>query len=183
MNKEIDQKISQFLDDELNPAEISDFLLKIKQQPALLNKISRYQLAAQVLKSDQYVLTKPDFLAGIQSELKQEPHYLLPQQKDVKKHNRFWQKTSMAVAASLACVAVIMSQQGKLASVEQPQQIASVQPQQITAAPVVVAEVKKPAISQHERLKAYLQAHNDDLYTHGSLNVHSLAVVASYGQD
>jgi hypothetical protein len=36
---------------------------------------------------------------------------------------------------------------------------------------------------QHERFKAYLQAHSDDLYTYGSLNIQPYASFAGYGQE
>lgn len=194
MNKEINQKVSQFLDDELAFVELDDLILKIKKHPELKSKMSRYQVMAQAMKTDHIVMADADFLDKINQQLKQEPHYLLPSKAVKKNQSHFWQKTSLAVAASVACVAVILSQQGALQPTGQPQQqIAAVitevaEPVQVA---VAIKETAEPAVkvantfrpSQHERFKAYLQAHNDDLYTLGSLNAHPLAQVASYGQE
>jgi len=184
MNKDINQLISQFLDDELDHSELDSLLLEIKKQPELKKKISRYQVQFQVLKTDHAVNVNTDFLDKINQQIKQEPHYLLPQKLDSKKSLNFWQKTSLAVAASVMCVAVIMSQQNAIQINHQPQQIAAVDTQIDTQTVEQLAQkdetVRKP--SQHERLKAYLQAHNDDLYTHGSLNIHPMVQTASYGR-
>ncbi len=180
MNKEINQKISQFLDDELDHTELDGFLHSINNKPELKNKISRYQVATQVLKAEQSVLIQADFLEKVNQQIQQEPHYFLPAQKKRIRHSKAWQRSSLAVAATFACVAVILSQQNALQPAGQAQQIAAA-PATVEKPVIVVAN--KPRVSQHERLKAYLQAHNDDLYTHGSLNIHPLARVASYGQD
>jgi len=177
MNKDINQKISQFLDDELDSNELNGLLALIKREPELKNKINRYQSVTQAIQAGQAVKVDLDFLDKINQQLKQEPHYLLPK-KVVKKHTvAVWQKASLAIAASVACVAVIMSQQNPL---QHPQQLAVVD---IPAVEQPVQQAKNTQPSQHERLKAYLQAHNDELYTHGSLNIHPLALTASYGRD
>jgi len=180
MNKEINQKISQFLDDELDHAELDNFLHNIKKQPDLKSKINRYQAVTQVLKMDQAVLADGGFLEGINQQLKDEPHYFLPQQRAEKRTPKFWQKTSLAIAASATFVAIILAQQSGVQSIDPIQQIAEVH-KQVVERPVQVAKASEP--TQHERLKAYLQAHNDDLYTHGSSNIHPFARVASYGRD
>jgi len=179
MTTEINQKISQFLDDELDNASLDDLLLKIKQQPEVKDKIRRYQIVTQAMTLDSAIMADADFVANIGEQLKQEPHYLLPKQAVQKSQNRFWQKTSLAVAATVACVTVILSQSGQLQHTMQSQPLAKVEPQ-IIEAPVQVASTQP---TQHERLKAYLQAHNDDLYTHGSLNMQPFARVASYEQE
>ncbi len=177
MNKDINQTISQFLDDELDHAELDALLTAIKNKPELKQQINRYQMMTQVLKDDNGIQASTDFLDGINKQIKQEPHYLLPQKVVEKRVIPLWQKASFAVAASVACVAVIMSQQSDLQPGNQFQQVAVVDTKLI-ADPAQSKDVVQP--SQHERFKAYLQAHNDDLYTHGSLNVHPLARTASY---
>ncbi len=184
MNNEIDQKIIQFLDDDLDPTELDALLLKINKQPELKNKMNRYQLTSQAMKADAVIMANSSFSEKISQQLKQEPHHFLPKKKVINKPERFWQKTSLAVAASVACVAVIMSQQGTLQKTEQPTQMVLAQKKQVEQLPVqTLTTPQKVQFSQHERFKAYLQAHNDDLYTHGSLNTHSLAQVVSYGQE
>ena len=112
--------------------------------------------------------------------MQDEPHHFNPQQKARKHIPYFWQKTSLAIAASAAFVVVMLTQQASMQTLEPAQQIADAQ-QQVTRSPVQLAQTSEP--TQHERLKAYLQAHNNDLYTHGSSNVYPIARVASYGQE
>lgn len=181
MNKDINQKISQFLDGELDHAAIDSLLLEIKKNPELKNKINRYQMMTQALSPEQGIDIRVDFLTNIKQQIESEPHYLLPKQATNKRTVGFWQKTSFAVAASVACVAVVISQQSGVQINKMPQQLASVEVQSIEQPVQVVADNKQP--SQHERLKAYLQAHNDDLYTHGSAYIHPLASTVSYGRE
>jgi len=177
MNKDINQTISQFLDDELDHAELDALLTAIKNKPEIKQQINRYQVMTQVLKDDTRIQASTDFLDKINKQINQEPHYLLPKKVVEKRSIPLWQKASFAVAASVACVAVIMSQQSDLQPGNQFLQVAVVDTK-IIAEPVKRKESTQP--SQHERFKAYLQAHNDDLYTHGSLNIHPLARTASY---
>ena len=184
MNNEINQKIIQFLDDDLDPTELETLLHKVKKQPELKNKMSRYQLTSQAIKADTVIMADSSFSEKVHQQLKQEPHHFLPKKKVINKSHSFWQKTSLAVAASVACVAVIMSQQGTLQNTEQPTQMVLAQKKQVEQRPVqTLIAPQQVQFSQHERFKAYLQAHNDDLYTHGSLNTQSLAQVVSYGQE
>lgn len=180
MNTEINQKISQFLDDELSPVELDNLLLKIKKQSALKKTMSRYQTMSEVLKKEHVILADTDFLNKIKQQVEQEPHHFLPQQPVKKERGYFWQKTGLALAASVACVAVIMSQQTGFQSPPETQQIIA---KNKIEEPAVQQVAKKTKPVQHQRLKAYLQAHNDDLYTHGSLNTHPLARVTGYEQE
>ena len=180
MNTEINQKISQFLDDELNPVELDDLLLKMKRQSELKNKMSRYQTISEVLKKEHIILADTNFLNKIKNQVEHEPHHFLPKQIEKKERGYFWQKAGLALAASAVCVAVILSQQTGYQSSQKTQQI--IVKNQIEE-PAVQLAAKKTKPVQHQRLKAYLQAHNDDLYTHGSLNTHPLARVTGYEQE
>ena len=178
MNTEINNKISQMLDDELHYSEQENVLLKMRQHSELNNKMSRYQAVSHVFKTDGFILVKDDFLDNIKQELKQDPHYFLPQQTVKKRSISRWQKTSAAVAASFAIVAVMVSQQTDLQSTESQQNTVFVaQKQPVETLPHAVND------AQHERFKAYLQAHSNDLYTHGSLSYQPYVRVATYGQE
>ena len=172
------QIISQFVDDELAPTELDALLLSIKEQPELINKIARYQLTGAVLNNNQAVIIKTQFLDNISQKIEQEPHYLLPKRIVKKRSAARWQKSSLALAAVVSVVAVI-SLQPKNNDNPMAQTVA--QQTQIQEKPVQIAKSKQTR--QHERLKAYLQAHSDDLYTHGSLSTHPFARVASFRQD
>ncbi len=173
--------ISQFLDDELDHTELDSLLHEIKNKPELKNTFNRYQVMSQALKAEQNITINADFLEKIKQQINQEPHYLLPKKVSKNRSVNFWQKTSLAVAATVACVAVIVSQQVGTQDNNQTQQMAAVDIKLLEQPAQNVEYINKP--SQHERLKAYLQAHNDELYTHGSLYVHPLASTVSYGRD
>lgn len=178
MNTEINKKISQMLDDELHYTEQENVLIEIRQHPELNNKMNRYQAVSHVFKTDGFIIVKDDFLDNINQELNQAPHYFLPQQAVKKSSISLWQKTSMAVAASVAVVAVMVSQQTELQSTGSQQNAVFVaQKQPVEALPKAVND------SQHERFKAYLQAHSNDLYTHGSSSYQPYARVATYGRE
>ncbi len=189
MNTEIDQKISQFLDGEMDHADLDHFLFKMKQDPDLKKKMTRYQLTGHVLRSDDVPLLKDDFLQKVNQELENDPIHFLPDREAKKRQSTLWYKTSAAIAASLALMAVVLNQQALDNSIPTTQNL--VQTETISLAQTVtpvrqIAPVHKKVVeqpSQHERLKAYLQAHSDDIYTHGSVNYHPHARVASFGRD
>ena len=178
MNTEINKKISQMLDDDLHYTEQESVLMKIKQDTELHNKMSRYQAVSHVFKTDDFVMVKESFLDKINQELKQDPHYFLPQQVVKSSSMSRWQKSSAAIAASVVIVAVMISQKTDLQNTEFQQNAVTVaQKQPVETLPQAVND------TQHERFKAYLQAHSNDLYTHGSLSYQPYARVATYGQE
>ncbi len=203
MNKEINQKISQLLDDELSHSEQGRVLQDISQQPESLNKFNRYNLVSHALKTNEVVKIKPDFLSQINQQLEKEPHYLLPVQKSkqrdksqtVQRGNKSsvinWQKASIAVAASVAIVSVVLTQKLNTSDGTQQPEIALAGVGQrvvMEESPKlkVVSTTKTPekskeyAAMQHERLKAYLRAHSGDMYTHGSVTAQPYARVANH---
>jgi len=181
MNTEINQKISQLLDSELHPAEEESLLRKISQQAELKNKLNRYQAVSQALKTQEFVMAKDGFLEKINEEIQQEPSFFLPQQKIHKKPVHLWQKTSIAIAASVAIIAVIITQKIDLSNtdIQQKNEMA----QLIPSTEVEVQTASNSQIVKHERFKAYLRAHSDDLYIHGSVNYQPYARIATLRQE
>lgn len=185
------QKVSQFLDAELQPEELESLLQQIKQHPEIKDIITRYQMASHVLgkeETDNILVANKHFLDNINLQLEQEPHYLLPKKALKKHHFSVWQKTSLTVAASVAIISVIMvSRQADLQNQQTPQESIIIAQKQKPAAKAKVQleskESQKLRPSRHERLKAYLQAHSDDIYTYGSLNPPPYGQVASFGQE
>ncbi len=178
MNKDIKEKISQFLDNEMHYTDLDNLLLKIKQQPELKNKMNRYQIVSHALKSDGFLLANDSFLANINQEIKKQPTHFIPKNDLKKRQLGFWQGASLAAAASIAIVSVVLLQQQNLKS----ESVLDFTSQTALNVAQVLPE-KEGKHSSHERLKAYLRAHSDDMYTHGSLNIHPFASVASYDQD
>ncbi len=186
MKTEINQKISQLLDDELHHTKEERVLLKISKQPELLKKMNRYKTVSHALRTDTVVKINNDFLDQINQQLEKEPHYLLPKHKIKNRSAMSWQNASIAVAASVAIVSVLVSQ--KLNFLESPQPtvalaaVETIPQQQLLEQPNITKDqqAKEYAAMQHERLKAYLQAHSGDLYTHGSVAIHPYARVANH---
>lgn len=178
MNIDINQKISEFLDGEMEHTEMESLLLKIKCEPELKNKMNRYQTVSHVLKTDDAPVAHECFLDKINQELSQDPHYFLPKKAVKSRGISRWQKTSVAMAATVACFAVFLGQQSEIQNSNGQPLIAQKQAVQIQ-----LQATNTTKNTKHERFKAYLQAHSDDLYTYGSLNVPPFANVASYNQD
>jgi len=70
MTQEINQKISQFIDEELKHKELDHLLSKVKGDPELISKIMRYQVIRHALRSENVVLTDNGFLAQINQQIK-----------------------------------------------------------------------------------------------------------------
>ncbi|MCK5831279.1 MAG: hypothetical protein KAH20_13375 [Methylococcales bacterium] len=196
MKTEINQKISSLIDGELSSSEEEKLLLKISKDPKLINKLNRYQTVNHSFKNNSLVIVNKGFLDKVKEEIEQEPHFFLPNQKSKERKVSSLQMTSIAIAASTVIATVLISQNPELPSnTVQPtdpfiaQQF--VKPKKANA--VVTAEIQTDIAEseltkglkelqqglQHERLKAYLQAHTDNLYTYDSLNFQPYARVVS----
>ena len=174
MSEDLNQKISQFLDNELNHIEALNLLHKIQSQPELQDKLNRYEAISDAIKTDAFLLTKDDFSKNIRQQIQQEPVYLLPQHKSFKPSHK-----QIAVAASIVIVAVIagrslndQSSNSRSASILQ---VAQNQPTE--------QRVNTNQDAQHplnKRINEYLQAHNSSVYTNGEANFQPFAKVTAY---
>ena len=81
MNEELNQKISQFLDNELDHDEALSLLQKMQSRSELINTKNRYEAISHALKTDVFLAVDPDFSAKISEAIQQEPTYLLPRYK------------------------------------------------------------------------------------------------------
>ena len=176
MSEDLNQKISQFLDNELDPVDALSLLKKMRSQPELQDKLNRYEMISHAMKADAFLLTKADFSTKLQQQIQQEPVYLLPQRKRFKPSHK-----QMALAASFVIVAVIVGRSmndpdphfkaaSALQVAQQPHPEKSVNP----------AEV--PQNQLNKRINDYLQAHNSSVYTNGEANFQPFARVATYSQ-
>ena len=174
MSEDLNQKISQFLDNELNHIEALNLLHKIQSQPELQDKLNRYEAICDAIKTDAFLLTKDDFSKNIRQQIQQEPLYLLPQHKSFKRSHK-----QIALAASIVIVAVIagrslndQSSNSRSASILQ---VAQNQPTE--------QRVNTNQDAQHplnKRINDYLQAHNSSVYTNGEANFQPFAKVTAY---
>jgi sigma-E factor negative regulatory protein RseA len=174
MPEDLNQKISQFLDNELDPADAMNLLKKMPLQPGLQDKFNRYQAISHAMKSDVFLLTKADFSTKIRQQIQQEPVYLLPQHKSFKRSHK-----QIAVAASIVIVGVIAGR-----SLNEPEQHFN------AATTLQVAQQQLPEQSGksveaaqyplNKRINEYLQAHNSSVYTNGEANFQPFARVTAY---
>ncbi len=211
MKKEIHQKISSYLDNDLDSYEEETLLLKISKDSELINKLTRYQAVKHVLKQDSFINVKAGFLDKIKQEIDHEPHFLIPKQKVKKRQFGLWQKTSVAMVAS-AVIAVVLvpknielNQDNIVPAILASPNVSEVTQQLVKAKPerthnkeqeieLVKAKIQESDQEndvenqlasdfkriQHERLKAYLQAHSDNSYAYDdSVNFQPFASVVS----
>ena len=176
MSEDLNQKISQFLDNELDPVDALSLLKKMRSQPELQDKLNRYEMISHAMKADAFLLTKADFSTKIQQQIQQEPVYLLPQRKRFKPSHQ-----QMALAASLVIVAVIVGR-----SMNDPDQhfkaASALQVAQQLPPEKLVNSVEVPQNQLNKRINDYLQAHNSSVYTNGEANFQPFARVATTNQ-
>jgi len=160
MNKISKQTISQFLDNDLDSGEALAMLQAMQKDPELANTLSRYEAASYALKTQEYIAVKPDFLSGISAQLENEPSYFLPARKAKPKLAFAYNQKILALAASVAAVAVLVVYGGKqLGQLNQP-----------TVMQTAKVQVENPD-PVNKRINAYLQAHNNSVYTYGETNL------------
>lgn len=182
MNEELNQHLSQLLDDELDHQVALDLLQKIQTNPDLKNTLTRYAAINHALKTDEFLPLPPDFSEQIARQIDQEVTYFLPQKKPTRPHYK-----RVALAASVAVVAVLAARginnpQIFLQS-PTPQQLAQQTPAQPDEQLAADTIPQSEASSLNARISDYLDAHNNGVYT-GEVDVdfRPLTKVTSYNQ-
>jgi negative regulator of sigma E activity len=177
MNTDINQKISSFLDGELQSSEEEAILIKMRKDSELANRLNHYQMVSQVLKNDTCIRIDDNFLNKIKDVVDEEPHYLLPKNKVSYLPTGLWRKTSLAIAASTIFAVVLVSQKVGV-EVSQPANAAviaqkSVQPDSMRTLVKTETQIEVAgdlqAIQQHERLKAYLKERGEHVYPYSPI--------------
>lgn len=105
MTENLNEKISQFIDDELSTKEALNLLKSIHEQPGAIEKVIRYQALSHAINSKSFISIRPDFSARIQAELKNEKIDNKPR---FKEQPIVFKYKLMAMAASLAVVTVLV---------------------------------------------------------------------------
>ncbi|MBE0434496.1 MAG: sigma-E factor negative regulatory protein [Methylomicrobium sp.] len=184
MVDELNQKISQLLDDDLNFQESLSLLKKMHAHPGLQQQLHRYEAISHVLKSDTFVPVDADFAQRISRSLQTEPVYLATRRKPFKKSYA----SISALAASIAAVAVLVSQGINQSS--QPHIMPLSQSQSVTMAANAEQQDSQPNLdhsSEKELTKnrfiKYLQAHNSSRYIDGAVNLQPYARTVQYQQE
>lgn len=177
MPEKLNQKISQFLDNELDYGEALALLQKMQSQSELQDKMNRYEAISHALKTEVFLAAGSDFSTRIRQQIQQEPIYLLPQHKPIKRSHKL-----IALAASIAIVVVIAERGMNNNPPEQLKAASTLQlAQQQPPKPVVYAHQAEQA-PLNTRINEYLQAHNGSVYTNGEANFQPYARVTAYSQ-
>lgn len=178
MPEDLNQKISQLLDNELDHAQALTVLKKMQLQPELQDKLNRYEAISHAMKTDVFLATMSDFSAKIHQQIKQEPVYLLPQHKPFKRTHKL-----IALAASIAIVAVITGRSmndNQFKSAAMLQVVQQQLPEQSSKSVVYANQAAQYPLNK--RINDYLQAHNNSIYTNGEANFQTFARVTAYNQ-
>jgi sigma-E factor negative regulatory protein RseA len=105
MSEDLNQKISQFMDNELEHADAIELLAALNAQPELQHKLHRYTAISHALKNQVYLKVKDDFSANIAEQIQQESVPVIEQAPSFKQTYQW-----LALAASLAIIAFIVDQ-------------------------------------------------------------------------
>ncbi|GEM_PF-177960 len=194
MPENLNQKISQFIDNELDEVDALYLLKKMQIKPGLQGKLNRYQVIGQVIKGDIGIVPEADFVKRISLQIQQEPAYLLPKIK-VEKMSY---KKPVAIAASLFIVAIIAGH--SVTDKAQPARVVSTlqvadnnkevkkqedKPLEVIAqkaiSPQAIVKVSEDPLNK--QISDYLQAHNGNLDTNNEPAFQPYARVSSYNQE
>ncbi len=166
MQEQLNQKLSQFIDDELDSHQALSLLQSVQNDELLKEKLRRYQIVSQVLKSSEYSPLGTDFSDKIHQQIRQEPTYFMPQKK---KPAIRWQKAALAIAASIAIAAVWVS--------------SKVDHQKFGSVETVAQSTQPTGAANNARFKEYLQAHDNALYVNSMQTAQPYARVVGYQQE
>ncbi len=164
MKDHLHEKLSLFVDDQLDTSQALSLLKTTRQDRELQAKLRRYALISLAMKTEQCTVADADFADKVHQQLKQEPTYFLP----ANKKQRVYNKAALAVAASLVLAIVGLS-------------IPRLQKQHNTYVQTeAFAQNTVQAEQTNARFKEYLQAHDNNWYVNNQVGVQSYAHTVSY---
>ena len=199
MPENLNQKISQFIDNELDEVDALYLLNKMQFKPELQGKLNRYQTIGQVIKGDIGLVPEADFVKKISLQIQREPTYLLPKAKvepEVKVEKINYKKPA-AIAASLFIAAILVghsvtdrTQPTKVMSSLQVADNKEVKPQETKVLeeadfqPIAAQAIAKVSENPlNKQISDYLQAHNGNLDANNEPGFQPYARVSSYNQE
>ena len=193
MQEKLNSRISRFIDDELEKQDALELLHELRNQTDLDEKMRRYELISQAIKSEAFLPLDSDFVSRVSRQLEEEPVYFIPPQKTAKQ--RYLKIAAMAASIAVAVVVVERVVQ-KPSGFFQPQIMwaenmtdhsmdpANVFDRQLEYPYEVVVAENQPNLNSlpEDRFDQYFQTHSGNLYASGS-NYKAYAQVASFGQE
>lgn len=178
MSEQLNQKISQYLDGDLDRNDALHLLKEMQVDTRLQSKLQRYLIAQQAIRATPSIMAEQDFLSKVQQGLQSEPVYFLPKAKS--KINTLKKSSLLAVAASLVALTVMVPVWMKSTFVN-PNASMMLSQEKTTDVTERSEHVRMYPVNQ--RFQDYLQAHNGSLYTNGTTRNLAQAQLAGYDQE
>jgi len=159
MTNKIDEKMSAFMDDEYH----SDAIDYLKQEPEARARWMRYHLIRDVLSGHTSAVPSSDFAQRISAVLENEPTILAPKSARQRIQKSVKQVAGLAIAATVATVAVLTVQNNNVPDVSGSQQtIAAVTPDTSAIQTASASRAERPlATAVQSKLSSYLVNHNE----------------------
>ena len=188
------KKISQLIDGELDNHQSLSLLKKLQDDEVLQDKQRRYHIVSQLLKAQQPAVADSDFVNRVAAQLQDEPVYLRPPQPI--QFN--WKQASLALAASVAILAVVVTPKlmnhkalqpsgAALVVAQQDQQHSSQLESMQQTAKLTSPQARAAYVNQRypvtHRFNDYLQAHSNSVYTIGASVYQPYAQTVGYRQE
>jgi negative regulator of sigma E activity len=169
-NQELKLKLSLLLDNELSPAEHSEVLDCVVDDPALQTAWARYNLIGEVIRAEKGVFAGDDFVSRIHQTVAQEPSPVVvlsarPVQsslKQARKPHFFSSGIGLALAASLIGFAIVMGY--SVTNPDMSRVDLALQQKDTTV------DVSQEALAD-ARFNEYLMTHNEASYLVGSTSM------------
>jgi len=165
MSEDLNQKISQFIDNDLEQDEALKLLNALADQPHLQHKLKRYESISHAIKNQVYLEVHADFSQKIAQQIKQDALPVLDKKQYLKKSYQW-----LALAASIAIIAFIVEQ--------------GINNQKFNSTATLQMAIQwLPENSDlNKRIAQYLQEHSPELYANGAADVKPYAKVTIYDQ-
>lgn len=187
MTEQLQERLSALVDDELSRPEIQMKLKELSLNAEARASWSRYHLIGDAMRRELGPVTNPDLARSISRRIQDEPLVLAPGA--LKHPTRNWVKPAagMAIAASVAVLAMVMAPQ-----FINPQQTVATKPalaaSQPTTRHLYVAEngtrwemLKQPKVES--RLNSYLVNHQEYAPAANMKGIMPFATFVSYDDD
>jgi len=163
---EFNQKLSEFLDDDLSAEESLRLLDRIESSPELQARWRRYHAISAAMKGRKGILADEQFMMKVSTAIKREPTVLVPRPEARKARERL---VTLALAASLAFMAILV---GKSLHENSPVLGVELSARNESAGSTAVA-------SSDSKFPDYLVMHNETAYLAGAQGILPYARLAS----
>jgi sigma-E factor negative regulatory protein RseA len=158
------EQLSALVDDELTASEHVMLLKRIESDEQLYERLSRYQLISDALQNHLPDRVDPVFARRVKNLMRAEPAW--------SRYSRLGMLTKpvagLALAASVAVMAVVTIQSARQESVPTVAPVASIPPEtgymRVRDEPGAIME---PPVDQKQKLDIYLVNHNEYTVNHG----------------